>query len=190
MGSLTRSLWPHDVVVYFCSYRPSERTTTLGPLGDYDETRGCRPENDTDFFFETSYTVCTEQTMSHNDDPTILTRPRRADKARSDGLRQQTTTMATRSVGGRVDKPWSKRRWQPHDSTGRATLPGGREKEVGTGLTSRNAAPRPTGKCSFRQRPITTRPTTPDGWVPRHWSDSDLLQPRLMGGYHAGPRSH
>ena len=56
-----------------------------GLLGKYDETRGCRPQNDTGFFWRPYI----GQTTDHNDEPTELeTRQRRAGKVHSDGLRQ------------------------------------------------------------------------------------------------------
>ena len=59
-------------------------------LGDYDETRACRPQNSTGFL-ETPYTVCIGQTTSYNDEPTKPAARQRLDKAQSDGLRRQTT---------------------------------------------------------------------------------------------------
>ena len=69
--------------------RPGECATTPGPLGECDETRGSRLQNDTGFFLETSHTVCIEQTKSYNDEPTKLkARQRRVGKAHSDSLRR------------------------------------------------------------------------------------------------------
>ena len=63
VGSLPRSLWPHDVIVWVRSLCPGGCTTMPSPLGDYDETRGCQPQNDTGLFIETPFPVlCDEQT--------------------------------------------------------------------------------------------------------------------------------
>ena len=91
MGSLPRSLWPQDVVV--CPLLPPrECTTTPGPLGEHDEARGCRPQDDTSFpSSETRHSGCTRRTTSCNTSrPKPTAKRRRADKAQSDGLRQRT----------------------------------------------------------------------------------------------------
>lgn len=73
--------------------RPGECTTAPDPSREYDETRGCRPQNVTGLFTETpSLALCEEQV--HHDangyddhEPTKLAvRQRRADMAHSDGL--------------------------------------------------------------------------------------------------------
>ena len=59
VGSLRRSLWPHDVVVCVRSHRPGECTTTPDPSGEYGEARGSRPQGDTGFFSpEACHPVC------------------------------------------------------------------------------------------------------------------------------------
>ena len=93
MGSLPRPLWPHDVVA--CVHRPGECMTTPGPLGEQDETKGSRPQDDTGFFFLVSrHPVCTgfteQMTSCNTSRPKLIAKRRRADKAQSDGLRQQT----------------------------------------------------------------------------------------------------
>ena len=37
-----------------------------GPLGEYEDTRGCRPQNDTGFLLETPYTVCITHTFGNH----------------------------------------------------------------------------------------------------------------------------
>ena len=107
LGGLPRSLWPHDVVV--CPlFRLGEFTMTPGPVKGYDETRGSRPQNDTDFFLETLYTVCIWQTKSYSNKPTKHGARRYSDDptkltATVCAGRRQTTT--TGSVGGRINRP-------------------------------------------------------------------------------------
>ena len=93
--SLPRSFWPHDVVVWVRS-RPGECTTAPWEVDpktirvfQRPVTLSATQANDTPYH---------ELTKAHSE-------RRRADEAHSDGLRQQSKTTTTRSVGGRTDKP-------------------------------------------------------------------------------------
>ena len=88
--------------------------TTPRPLRGYDETRGCRPQNDTGLFIETPFSALCEEQMHYNDDDD----GRRADeqpgagRARNENeltrltamicAEQTTTKTMARSVGGRI----------------------------------------------------------------------------------------
>ena len=92
-----------------------------GPLGEYDETRRNRPQNDTGSSLRsqlqhsaTSRCATTTTATMNTSRQRSQRRERRADEAHSDGLRQQTTKhyaainrmgRATRSVGGRIEMP-------------------------------------------------------------------------------------
>ena len=85
------------------SGRPGECETTPGPLEEYRGTRGCRPQNDTGFFLETSNTVCIGQMTSCSDELTKLKkRQRRAEKPHNDGLRWEDDKLQRRD-------PWADR---------------------------------------------------------------------------------
>ena len=72
-------------------------TMTPHPFGDYGETRGCRPQNDTGFFLETSYNGlhCAGEQLQ-----------RRADRAHSEDIsmsRQSSQRRSRPAPGGRAN---------------------------------------------------------------------------------------
>ena len=156
--------------------RPGECTTTPDPSGEYDETRGCRPQNVTDIFTETPFPALCEEQVHHDVDdyscdddhePTKLTmKQRRAD---SDGLCQQTEKQQR---GLWADEQTSH---DKSDTSSPMTRPVNQPSQEGfklkrgeIGLTPKDAAPRPTLTRSktfgriFDQ--LQHAPPTPHGW--------------------------
>ena len=86
-GEPTPLTLAYDVVVWVCSLRPGECTTTPSPLGGYDEMRECRPQNDTGLLLRShsQHLVASRRTTTTTDDePTNEQEPT--------GARNETTT--------------------------------------------------------------------------------------------------
>lgn len=133
-------------MVWVRSLRPAECTTMPSPLADYDETRGCRPKNDTGLFIETSFpAICDEQTCTPMLTTTVTAGRRGSQRDNNEptrGLRQQSAKHhainhmghmggATRSVGGRIEISWKSDTGSPRPD--RSTSPPARGGKRGGG---------------------------------------------------------
>ena len=91
----------------FC--RLGEHTTTSGPLGEHDEMRGCRPQDDTGFFFsEACHSVCTNSTGQTASCNRSRSRPTRNDDSTTlmpSGRLMAIRTRLTKSTSGRSALP-------------------------------------------------------------------------------------
>ena len=170
MKSLPRPIRPRGVVVCVRSCRPGECITTPGPLGEYDEARGCRSQGNTGFFFSIPVTLG-------------LSAPA------AQGRRRAATRAGQSSQRNDNEPTGSKRRSAPADGTAlagpwpdRSTSSPRRGKEGAFGLTPQKAARRPTTR-SKRVGRITTSCNTPhlhlNGWAPTRGPQGRTLEVEL-----------